>query len=519
MNRKIKNLLLGIMLIALTNTNTNTNSLTINKNTPSKNTHKTVIAGSLDRSFGNSKSGFVVTAIAEGARNDVISGIAIQSDNKIVAAGWSNTDVSTLENFALVRYLPNGNIDTSFGGNNNDAEGAVVTSIAVGARNDYIDSIQIQPKDQKIVVAGSSNTSDDTLLDFALARYNTDGTLDTETFGGNNGNAAGTVVTSIATGARNDEINAMEIQLDGKIVVAGYSNTNDSTLQNFALARYLPNGTLDNSFGSDKNGVVVTSIAAGARNDMIWAMKIQPKDQKIVVAGYSNTSDDTLRNFALARYNTDGTLDTETFGGNNGDAAGTVVTSIATGARNDEIWAMDIQLDGKIVVAGYSNTSDDTLWDFALARYNTDGTLDATFGGNNGDAAGTVVTAIAAGARDDVITAMEMQADNKIIVTGYSNISDDTLQDFVLARYLTNGTLDNSFGSDKNGVVVTPIAAGARDDIIYAMKIQPSDGKIVVAGFSNTDDDTIQDFALARYLNDIHPLNIISSRDNAGIAG
>jgi len=175
---------------------------------------QTPTSGSLDTTFNT--TGKVTTAI--GAINDSALAVAIQSDGKIVAAGYSYNGANY--DFALVRYNTDGSLDTTF-----NTTGKVTT--AIGASNDSAYVIAIQ-SDGKIVAAGySDNGAND---DFALVRYNTDGSLDT-TF-----NTTGKVTTAI--GASNDYAYAVAIQSDGKIVAAGYSynGANDD----FALVRYLP---------------------------------------------------------------------------------------------------------------------------------------------------------------------------------------------------------------------------------------------------------------------------------------
>jgi len=395
--------------------------------------------GTLDSGFDI--GGKVMTAIGSG--NDYARAVAIQSDGKIVAAGYyygANND------FAVVRYNTDGTPDTTFG-----TGGKVTTDI--GGSGDYAYAVAIQ-SDGKIVVAGTS--SNGTNNDFAVVRYNTDGTLDT-TF-----DTDGKVTTAI--GGSYDSANAIAIQSDGKIVAAGTSfNGADD---DFALVRYNTNGTLDTTFDTD--GKVTTAI--GGSYDYANAIAIQ-SDGKIVVAGsYYNGADD---DFALVRYNTDGTLDT-TF-----DTDGKVTTAIGSGS--DSANAIAIQSEGKIVAAGYYFNGTD--FDFAVVRYNIDGTLDTTF-----DTDGKVTTAIGSGT--DVARAIAIQSDGKIVAAGsYYNGADN---DFALVRYNTDGTLDTTFDTD--GKVTTAIGSGS--DSANAIAIQ-SDGKIVAAGYYYNGTDN--DFALTRY--------------------
>jgi uncharacterized delta-60 repeat protein len=248
------------------------------------------------------------------------------------------------------------------------------------------------------VAAGSSKNGSN--YDFALARYNTDGTLDTN-FG-----TGGKVITAI--GSSTDVAESVAIQSDGKIVAAGFSNNGSNN--DFALVRYNTNGTLDTTFDSD--GKVTTAI--GSANDVAYSVAIQ-SDGKIVAAGYSR-SGGSNDDFALVRYNTDGSLDTSF------DSDGKVTTAI--GGSNDYAESVTIQSDGKIVAAGHSYMSSN--YDFTLARYNTDGTLDTSFGTN-----GKVATAI--GGSDDVAYSVAIQSDGKIVAAGYSYNGSNFK--FALVRY------------------------------------------------------------------------------------
>src|SRR5205085_6464330 len=132
---------------------------------------------------------------------------------------------------------------------------------------------------------------------------------------------------------------------------------------------------------------------------------------------------------------------------------------------NDEARAVAIQTDGKIVAVGYTENSGTLDWDFALARYNTNGSLDASFG-----TGGKTTTAI--GASDDFADAVAIQADGFIVAAGYSLIGNN---DFALIRYKPDGTLDAAFGT--GGKVTTPV--GSSSDLGRAVAIQ-TDGKIVL---------------------------------------
>jgi len=309
--------------------------------------------GSLDSSFGN--GGKVTTAIGAsinignvvGAGNDAASSVAVQSDGKIVVAGDTNKEGGYTVDFAVVRYNANGSLDGTFGNG-----GKVAT--AIGSNQDYGEDGTVQP-DGKILVAGFSDNGSN--YDFALVRYNADGSLDSS-FG--NG---GRVTTAIGTG--HDYGRSVAVQTDGKILVTGESWNGSN--YDIALVRYNTNGGLDSSFGS--GGKVTTAI--GTSTDDGWSVAVQP-DGKILVAGDTGNGGNypySNYDFALVRYNANGSLD-GTFG--NG---GKVTT--ATGANLFYGTNVALQADGKILVTGtgYNGTNND----FALVRYNTDGSLDSSF--------------------------------------------------------------------------------------------------------------------------------------------
>ena len=399
--------------------------------------------GSLDTSFDG--DGKVVTPIGSG--NDYSRSIVLQSDGKIVVAGYSYSGSNC--DFAVVRYNANGSLDTSF-----DADGCVTTSFAFSS-SEYGYGVAVQ-SDGKIVLAGYSWNGSN--YDFALVRYNAGGSLDT-TFDGD-----GLGTTDFASSS--DYGYCMALQPDGKILVAGYSNGD------FALARYNTNGSLDTTFDGD--GKVTTPI--GSSTDCAYSVILQA-DGKIVAAGYSWNGSNY--DFAVARYNSNGSLDT-TF-----DGDGKLTTPL--GSADDYAQSVALQADGKIVVAGYSYNGSNN--DFAVARYNANGSLDTSFNGSG-------KATLDFGSSNDYGYGVAVQADGKVVVAGYSNVSGN--YDFALVRYNTNGSLDTSFDGD--GKVLTPV--GPSSDYIYDVVLQP-DGKIVAAGYDWNWSN--YDFALVRYNPDGSP--------------
>jgi uncharacterized delta-60 repeat protein len=398
--------------------------------------------GDLDRGFG--VEGKVTTEFVGGGAE--ATSVALQPDGKIVAAGSVVTGSSQV--FALTRYNADGSLDSSFG-----TGGKTTTDFA--GDFDVASAVALQP-DGKIVATGFTGVSDTDRVDFALARYNSDGTLDSS-FG-----TGGRVITDFARGA--DLADAMALQPDGKIVVAGITFT-PSRLGDMALARYNPNGTLDSSFGA--GGEVTTDFGD---HDGAFAVALQP-DGKIVAAGF------TAEDFALARYTSDGTLD-PAFG-----AGGKVTTDFGT--SDDDATAVALQADGKIVAVGGRIPSTSVTRDFALARYNPDGSPDPSFG------TGGKITTDFAGAYD-LAEAVALQPDGRIVAAGLSGVFAQNLFDFALARYNPDGSPDPSFGT--GGKVTTDFSSG--NDAVSGVALQP-DGKIVAAGLATI--GSSQDFAVARY--------------------
>ncbi|MDZ4405030.1 LamG-like jellyroll fold domain-containing protein [Prosthecobacter sp.] len=349
--------------------------------------------GALDTSFNG--TGKITLGLAQ---NDVLEGVALQSDGKIVAVGY--TGATTPHDFAVLRYNSDGTPDTSFNGN-----GRVIT--AVGSGDDLGYGVVVQT-DGKIVVAGAADS------DFAVVRYNTNGSLDTSF------NGTGMVTTSFVAGYESGT--SLVLQSDGKIVAAGYAH--NGTNYDFAVVRFHANGTLDTGFNG--TGKVITSIGSG--NDQPYFVAIQTNG-KILLAGF--TTNGSVDDAALVRYNTDGSLDTS-FGG-----TGKIVTAIGTG--DDAAHSLALTLDGKILAGGYATTNSNA--DFALLRYNTNGTLDSSFG--NG---GKIITAIGSG--NDKALGMAVQADGGIVLAGSSfNGVDD---DFAMVRYQTETTHDVTFAAESS---------------------------------------------------------------------
>jgi uncharacterized delta-60 repeat protein len=403
--------------------------------------------GVLDPSFDG--DGIVLTDIGIA---EAVHDIVMQPDGKILTVGYTAIIESTggagmQENVsvALLRYNLDGSLDDSFG-----SGGKLVTDFG---GYDYGYGAALQP-DGKIVMAGYAFI-DVSVGTFVLARYHPDGSLDT-TFDGD-----GKVITDF--NSSEGYARAVAIQPDGKIVAAGFAF--DEMYSDFALARYNPDGSLDESFGS--GGKVTTDFYG--QDDYGYSIVLQP-DDKIIVGGQAGNCPHSC--LALARYNPDGSLDTSF------EDDGKVTADVSS--QHDLDYSMALQADGKIVIAGaawreYSDT------DFALVRYHPNGDVDLGFGTD-----GKVITYWGCGSS---ITSIAMQPNGKIVAAGNIGCGSSPI---ALARYNPDGSLDESFGYF--GLVMTEL-----DDYSYCFTVAlQADGKVVAAGFAGNGEE-YSNFALARY--------------------
>jgi uncharacterized delta-60 repeat protein len=367
--------------------------------------------GTLDTSFNG--SGKIISAVGDGDCKG--EGLALQNDGKIVVAGYSFT--SGRSEFTVVRYNADGTLDPGFG-----ESGKVMTEI--GRNSDSANSVALQ-RDGKIVVVGYMFFPGNN--DFAVARYNANGALDT-TFNGT-GKAA-------ADFSKLDYGRSVAVQSDGKVVVAGDAANGES--RTFAVARFNANGTPDISF--NKTGKLTTDFGGG--NAEARGVAVQ-SDGKIVVAGVASV--DGTEKFALVRYNPDGTLDTS-FGG-----SGKILTLVGMSGSNAT--SMALQSDGKIVVAGYAINNSGRGRDFAIVRYDADGNLDTSFNGS-----GKVTTAVSDD--DGHCEAVAVEKDGKIVAAGWASNGEDN--NFAVVRLTTDGKLDSTFNN--TGKTTTAVGSNELED-------------------------------------------------------
>ncbi len=480
--------------------------------------------GSLDSTFG--VSGLV--SVDVGGHPDEVRSVVLQPDGKILVSGQGR--VNLMRDFSIARFESNGDFDLTFGN-----QGKVIVSIAPSGQ-EYCEGMVLQP-DGKIIAAGSYFNGTD--QDFAVVRYNSNGSLDT-TFGTGG-------ISTLQISNTPDYCTSVLLQSDGKIVLGGITEyMNDSTKTSFA--RLLPNGTIDSLFGNagishpvnttqdyvsgikfDSNErIVVLNYGNSFRclNDGsldlsygISGISTRPygifndlvvlPDEKIIFAGYrlagwnwnvlitkvdsSGAIDSTfgvngtteydfgvpfnlysydmeildddktvmmgsyiptslnVQGVAIARYDSIGHLD-RTFG--NGGIAITLTDA--------EMYTFEEQSDGKFIAGGRS-----AQYNYGLMRFETDGSLDSTFGIN-----GSVNTPqIQTNSNSIGINSLVLQSDEKIVVSGFG------LAGLATVRYLQDGTLDSTFSGD--GIVIDNFSGP--NNASYDLKLQ-YDGKLVVAG-------------------------------------
>lgn len=331
--------------------------------------------GSADSGFGT--NGVVTTNL--GSTQDQGEGVVVQADNKIVVAGFTQSQTKGRD-FAVVRYNSNGTLDTNFG------TGGIVTTDFFGL-DDQAGDVLLQP-DGKIVVIGTATTVAGGNTDFAVARYNSDGKLDTN-FG-----TGGKVTTNIGTF---DTGNRGVLQSDGKIIVAGGGG--------FSLVRYNPNGSLDTSFGTG-------GLVSVAPDSVAEDVALRP-DGRIVVGGIL-VNGQSSTNFQAAQFLPNGALDTS-FGSSG------LVTTFFSGA-DATAFAIALQSDGSLILGGSISNRNTLADDWALTRYTAAGNPDFSFGLN-----GKVITDM--GSDLEEIHSMLLPADGLALAVGLTGTG------FGLARY------------------------------------------------------------------------------------
>lgn len=390
-------------------------------------------AGNLDLGFAN--SGFF---ISDNEDLDYGQCVYVLPDDKILMAGGNDY-------FSALKLLPNGAYDTSFG-----TDGKLL--IPLDGFDGNVSDIAVQP-DGKIILAGHTYILGGNYYS-TIVRLNPNGTMDT-TFNG-------TGKLTFDFNQDRNQLYAVALQQDGKIVVAGSAGNSSSS--DFVVARINTDGTLDSTFDNDgKKEISILGIDYGKD------LKIQP-DGKILICGYSYPGPHC--DFAVVRLNTDGTFD-NTFSGD-----GIATTKVASSYGNDTVQNMALQDDGKILVLADSYVGLRQI--IGVIRLTSAGELDPTFSGD-GKFSGSMNNTT------DYPRALAIQSDGKILIAN-SFYVPDVNRHLGLMRLTSAGELDTTFSGDGKTDFEVPLNNGCS---VYDMKLQ-STGQILVAGTA------INDFMLAR---------------------
>lgn len=426
--------------------------------------------GSLETTTFNPSNGFVINNLSAG-QDDYGNSIAVQpADGKIVVAV-----VTTQKVFKIVRYMPDGTLDPSFG------TAGIVSMNLTGTDECQSYAVGLQ-SGGKIVVGGYTWTNNN--KDFVLARFDASGNLDASF---NSLGTPGYVITPISpvsTSFGVDIIKSIAIQPNNTIIAAGYSyNGGDN---DFAIAKYSADGVLDGTFGT--GGYTITNVNNG---DMVYSLAVS-SGGTIYVAGTSNIGATT--DATLVSYTSVGGLNTSF------NTTGILTAGIA---GNDEGYGVAVQPDNNVLFTGKSPAPFSTT-DLFIARYKPDGTPETGFGGT-----GMVTTNFGPGASNsnDEGWSIGLQSDGGIVVGGTSDGASGNY-DFLVARYSSAGVPDITFGPSSNGLSNPAISAGI--DGINAIKLFGT--HIYTTGSANYSTAGTQNFALAAFNNNVTPLPLVLSQ-------
>lgn len=424
-------------------------------------------AGILDSSFA--VNGAAVVPV--GPVHDVANDFVVLPDGKILAAG-SSSDASFIFHAALVRLNEDGTLDDSFGTNG-------TMTINVSEAGDFVYAMKLLPDGKVIIAGGTALTGYD--YQFFAMKIDQDGVPD-ESFGESG-------VSIIPIDADEDYAHALDIQPDGKIVLAGATTVPGFTYINTALVRLTADGSIDSTFGT--NGIAIGS-AAPSESEETYGLVIMP-DGSMVTTGYAMNG--TQTDIILYKFDSNGNPDL-TFGG-----TGSAIFNLNPG--DDAAWDIGVNpIDNRLLVAGRIGQGISHT-DFMIASIKQDGTLDSTFGVNG-------IASLNLKARDAAL-GMAFQSNGKIVITGGSGGTGLGDEDWATCRFDQNGKIDSTFGT--NGVTLSVISSFFSE--AHAVRIL-NDGKILTAGQASSNDN---DFAVVRYSGDdvATPAEILPSENGISV--
>lgn len=478
--------------------------------------------------------------LTEGAPDVLVTNFDGAATSAVTLA--TNDSAVGTSDFALVRYNTDGSLDTTFGQGGKVHIGFNLDN--GGTNEERAFSVGLDATG-KVIVAGYAQTGTQD-FEIAVARLNANGTMDTTFGASHNGKVFFEAGPALGVGVPHVDIatsNTLAILPSGAILVAGQAQVSATSGDNrMVVARLTSSGFLDPTFGSGV-GPAGTFVLPGfglsgssVENDGVDGIVVQ-SDGKIVLSGFAGGGDSHTNFIAAARVTAAGALD------GSFNAAGSVRGLFAIGLNlnpggenDDEGTSVTLQLDGKILVGGFAQTTNSTgpgvatgSFDFAAIRLKTDGTLDTTFNfTGNGSVAGTVAFGFnlnAGGQNDDRANAIAVQKNGTIVMGGYAQ-KTATNYNIAVARLTANGTLDSQFGIVGSAAPSTGLlpgqssfntnanGAGTNEDIGLSLVIDnrqtanldgTGDGlsNIIVSGFATTANGN--DFAIAR----LNALNVI----------
>ena len=391
--------------------------------------------GSLDTTFSaDGKTSIALLGVTPGDLFNSANFTITSAGKYLVSAESSHLDSVTLEwtsSLFLAQFNTDGTLDTTFGG----GDGVVIQELPLVPDYSMIwsgYSIALQT-DGKILTAAQLQNNG--LMEYGILRHTASGVLDT-TWGGDG------LVTFSVPGMMTGYIDSVLFQTGGAVYAVGnqFVDFND-TAGTTTVVRFTSTGAVDTTYGT----AGVASFEMGVGNDYDIATAIFQTDGKLLIACSSTGFDSVTTipgDFVIARLTTAGVLDT-TFSGD-----GKLTTDFGA---DDVDPIIKIDVNGKILVAGTTFDYVKQIGDFVVARYNTDGSLDTTFG-----TGGKFTTKFPEMA---TVTDLEIQADGKIILAGA--VSDGGLfaggpSDFALVRLNSNGTLDNTYVGQNNAPELDP---------------------------------------------------------------
>jgi uncharacterized delta-60 repeat protein len=448
-------------------------------------------AGGLDPTFGI--GGKTVIAFDKGgALSDQAQAVAIDAQGRTIVVGSAQLG-ATDRDFAVTRLNPDGSLDTTFA---NGGTKTIAFDLG-GGHDDEATSVTIDSTG-RIIVAGFAERDNVVGVkdyDFALVRLFSDGRLD-PTF-----HHTGQMTLAINGGTGlPDKAYAVAMNSSDQIIVAG-STQFGATDTDFVVVRLNPHGNPDPFFGA--NGMNILNFdKGGAKQDVAKAIAIDGQG-RIVLAGYAQFST-TDFDFAVTRLTADGKVD-NTFGKR------TIAFDKGAGLE-DKATAVAIDDKGRIVLAGSAQFSD-TDFDFALARLDVNGNLDASF---DGDGKQTVAFDLGGG-NEDRATSVLIQSDGKILAGGFAHRALGADIDFAMARLNSDGTLDSTFDGDGRATVAFDLGGGLTDGA-FGAALTPDGSKVVLVGTVDRGGGNT-DFGVARLDTGLkpHPHALVAPAPGAAI--